>query len=301
MDLYRHGSFLLEAKQGSNKGARKLGSARRDTPAWHQAMNDAYGQALGYATCLDDPPPFLIVCDIGHCFDLYADFDHTGRYNPFPSAQRKRIFFKDLAKHQDTFRKIFEDAYDLDPSRRAARITREVAGKLAELAQKLESAGHDQQLIARFLMRCLFTMFAEDVGLLPNHVFTQSIKKFWLPNPKSFPGGIQLLWQKMNEGGELFNVVGRILRFNGGLFADQSALELDGASLKLLLDAAECDWSEVEPSIFGTLLERALEPKERHRLGAHYTPRSYVERLVRPYPFTVWRPEPSRNAPSFWS
>jgi hypothetical protein len=284
IDLYRHGSFLLEAKQGSNKGAKKLGSARRDTPAWHQAMSDAHGQALGYASCLDDPPPFLIVCDIGYCFDLYADFDRSRRYNPFPSAQRKRIFFKDLAlpEHQQTLRAIFEAPLDLDPSRRAARITREVAAKLAELARQLEAAGHDPTLIARFLMRCLFTMFAEDVGLLPEKAFTEALRKYWLPSPASFPHGIQQLWQKMNEGGEMFGIVGRILRFNGGLFADPSALPLDGASLSLLLDAAECDWSEVEPSIFGTLLERALDPKERHRLGAHYTPRSYVERLVRP-------------------
>ena len=50
----------------------------------------------------------------------------------------------------------------------------------------------------------------------------------------------------------------------------------------MLTDAAATDWSGVEPSIFGTLLVRALDPRERHKLGAEFTPRSYVERLIRP-------------------
>jgi len=75
IDLYKEGCFLLEAKQGSEVGASKLGTAKRNTPSWNIAMRDAYGQALGYARTLDDPPPFIITCDIGYCFDLYASFD----------------------------------------------------------------------------------------------------------------------------------------------------------------------------------------------------------------------------------
>src|SRR5436305_7031715 len=77
-------------------------------------------------------------------------------------------------------------------------------------------------------------------------------------------------------------VTGKLLRFDGGLFASHSAPLLTKEQLTLLLMTAKSDWSQVDPSIFGTLLERALNPKERHRLGAHYTPRAYVERLVKP-------------------
>src|SRR5207253_6256433 len=85
----------------------------------------------------------------------------------------------------------------------------------------------------------------------------------------------------MNKGEE-FGLVGKLPCFNGGLFAEPVALPLEGADLQHLYEAARCNWADVEPAIFGTLLERALDPKERHRLGAHYTPRAYVERLVRP-------------------
>lgn len=86
----------------------------------------------------------------------------------------------------------------------------------------------------------------------------------------------------MNRGG--FSAVLRtdLMRFNGGLFKDASALPLTEVQLSLLIDAAAKDWREVEPAIFGTLLERALDKRQRHKLGAHYTPRAYVERLVVP-------------------
>ena len=97
-----------------------------------------------------------------------------------------------------------------------------------------------------------------------------------------FPPMVRSLWQSMNAGG--FSPVLRetLLQFNGGLFESPEALQLTEEQLELLIRASEADWHEVEPAIFGTLLERALDPVERHKLGAHYTPRAYVERLVMP-------------------
>jgi hypothetical protein len=74
----------------------------------------------------------------------------------------------------------------------------------------------------------------------------------------------------------------KLKHFNGGFFEDHSALPLTRDQLELLIEAASADWTAVEPAIFGTLLERALDPVERHKLGAHFTPRAYVERLVLP-------------------
>ncbi len=91
------------------------------------------------------------------------------------------------------------------------------------------------------------------------------------------------LWREMNAGTP-FSVIlrSRIPRFNGRLFAEATVLPLERDQIDLLIDAGGADWRHVEPAIFGTLLERALDPLERHKLGAHYTPRAYVERLVLP-------------------
>lgn len=124
-------------------------------------------------------------------------------------------------------------------------------------------------------------MFAEDVGLLKEHLFTEALETRWLANPKTFKPEVEALWQAMNDG-TAFGFYGRLLRFNGGLFAESMAFDLTTDQLEVLLQAAKREWRDVEPAIFGTLLERALDTKERSKLGAHYTPRSYVERLVRP-------------------
>jgi type II restriction/modification system DNA methylase subunit YeeA len=86
----------------------------------------------------------------------------------------------------------------------------------------------------------------------------------------------------MNTGGLSPILLKKLPRFNGGLFAKADAIELNAEQIQLLIEAATANWRDVEPAIFGTLLERALDPRERHKLGAHYTPRAYVERLVNP-------------------
>jgi len=280
VDLYKHGCFILEAKQGSNPGDPKAGHGKRGSEAWNKSMQNAYGQAVGYARSMDDPPPFLVVCDIGYVFELYADFDRSGYYRPFPNAQRHRRFLVDLEVHAKDLRALFLDPLSLDPARAGIKVTREIAEDLAEIAKLLEKKGHAPTLVAKFLMRCLFTMFAEDVELLPDDMFTKLLQKSWTKKPATFVGGVEQLWRVMSSGGYYGPELVR--HFNGGLFEDPVALPLDEKGLKILLRAAEREWADVEPSIFGTLLERALDPKERHKLGAHFTPRAYVERLVRP-------------------
>ncbi|HEY5611647.1 MAG TPA: type IIL restriction-modification enzyme MmeI, partial [Thermoanaerobaculia bacterium] len=267
IDLYKHGCFILEAKQGSEAESKKIGTARRDTPAWHVAMEAAAGQAVQYSSTIENPPPFIIIADIGYCFDIYASFDGTRNYRKFPDAIASRIYFEKLEsnpQHLETLRLIFTDPHALDPSKRAAKITREIAGYIANLARDLEDQGHDPVTVAKFLMRCLFTMFAEDVELLPKRIFAEALSERWIENADSFRGEVSDLWKSMNEGGSLFGA-GKIWRFNGGLFAEPIALPLTKQQLITLSLAAAQNWSDVEPAIFGTLLERALDPKERHR------------------------------------
>lgn len=312
LDLYKAGHFVLETKQGVNPARDKSdpdqpllhnlpdtpsqktakGHGVRGSKQWDKSLEKAYEQARRYIRDLpadDSIPPFLVICDVGHLFEIFADFSGTrGSYAPFPVAGQHRIFLKDLRdeKKRDLLRTLFTDPHSLDPSRHAAKVTREVSAVLANLAKSLEKDKHDPQVIALFLQRCLFTLFAEDVGLLPEKSFEHLLGRL-KKNPEAFPTFITNLWKEMATGTDFSTVISgeaivKIPHFNGGLFENPSALPLDGAQITLLLHAATKDWSEVEPAIFGTLLERALDPRDRHKLGAHYTPRSYVDRLVKP-------------------
>lgn len=202
---------------------------------------------------------------------------------PFPDPQHYRITLDELHREEvrERLRLLFTDPLELDPSRRAARVTRQLAERLAKLAASLEQAGHAPEKVAGFLMRCLFTMFAEDVHLLPGNSFTKLLQDY-RQSINYFPDALKALWQSMDRGGFEPALRTNIPQFNGYLFKEPEALPITEAQLDLLILAAEADWADVEPAIFGTLLERALQPRERHKLGAHYTPRTYVERLVMP-------------------
>ncbi|RSK50992.1 class I SAM-dependent DNA methyltransferase [Hymenobacter rigui] len=305
IDLYKRGCFVLETKQGTDTAdqqkkqeraelglepsKRRKGHAVRGSAKWAEMMQAARQQALGYVRALppEEPRPlFVLVADVGYCIDVYSNFAGVGdSFVPFPDQTKFRLPLASLAdeKTRAMLRQIFLDPKELDPSRRAARVTRELAARLAKLSEQLERAGHAPDVVAQFLMRCLFTMFAEDVNLIPKQSFTGMLNEYSKPERLKFlPAALANLWQTMDTGGDSIVINEHIRRFNGKLFHDATALPLNAGQAELLLQSAKADWTEVEPAIFGTLLERALDPKERHSLGAHYTPRRYVERLVLP-------------------
>ena len=295
VDCYRRGAFVWESKKlpsGVQAAAAKKVNSRFDT-----AMKLAHAQAQDYARALpaaEGRPPFLVVVDVGHVIELFAEFTRSGsNYTAFPDPQNYRIRLEQLADAtvRDRLRLLWTDPLALDPARASARVTRAVAKELAELARSLEAAGHPPQAVAAFLARCLFSMFAEDIGLLPQDDeglggFVALLTRY-RTRPERLTKMLHLLWQGMDTGGPNGALEGdATLRFNGKIFKgwneDGYVLPLTPEQVDGLLRAARANWTEVEPAIFGTLLERALDPDERHALGAHYTPRSYVERLVLP-------------------
>ena len=140
-------------------------------------MLRARNQAEQYAKALpanEGWPPFLIVVDVGYSIELFADFSGTGKaYVPFPDSLTHRIRLEHLALQlvRDRLRAIWLDPLSLDPSRISARVTRDVASHLAALARSLEQ-DYPPETVTPFLMRCIFTCFAEDIHLLPPHSFS---------------------------------------------------------------------------------------------------------------------------------
>ena len=294
VDCYRRGHFVWESKKlKAGVQAQQTGNT---TKAFDDALLKARTQAENYARALpasEGRPPFVVVVDVGHVIELYAEFTRSGAtYTPFPDPRSHRIRLEQLADPtiRARLKALWTDPLSLDPSRVSAKVTRAVAAELADLAKSLEAAGHAPQPVAAFLTRCLFSMFAEDVGLLPAQAdgtdsFVHLLKTY-REQPATLAQMLKVFWQGMDAGGFNAAIAQDVLRFNGKLFkgaaVDGYVLPLSTAQIDGLLRAASANWQEVEPAIFGTLLERALDPTERHALGAHYTPRAYVERLVLP-------------------
>lgn len=277
IDCYKRGCFVLEAK----------GSRKADGQVLSRKMEEARSQAQNYARALpadsEGRPPFLLIVDVGKTFELYAEFTRSGaEHTPFPDAQNHRIPLAGLARPevQARLRALWLDPMSLDPSRQSARATREIADMLAQLAKRLETR-HPAEEVAAFLTRCLFTFFAEDMRLLPERSFTELLESLQ-HTPELFVDMVENVWSSMDTGGFCAALRSKLLHFNGKLFKTPHALALDRDEITALVRAGRADWTQVEPAIFGALLERALNPDERHSLGAHYTPRAYVERLVLP-------------------
>ncbi|WP_183505980.1 class I SAM-dependent DNA methyltransferase [Methylobacterium brachythecii] len=296
IDLYRRGAFILEAKQSRQKGGSKevvgAASVKEPTPrgrrgadrAWDVLMHNARLQAEGYARSLPNDhawPPFILICDVGNVIEAFADFSGQGRnYSQFPDRQSFRVYLEDLRQSavRDRLRAIWSDPLSLDPARQSAKVTRGVAERLATVSRALEGK-HDPQEVAHFLMRCLFTMFAEDVELLPQHSFRDLLARCE-KDPAKLQPLLGQLWEAMDTGDFAYGIEAKVRRFNGEFFKSRAVLPLSAEQIAELRRAAEANWREVEPAIFGTLLEQALSKRERAKLGAHYTPRAYVERLV---------------------
>ncbi len=300
IDLYKKGAFILEAKQSRMKQGRGAEQpalfAEEPTPrgkrtvarGWDRMMLEARRQAEDYVFRLDashPAPPFILVCDVGHAIEIFADFTGTGRaYDQFPDRRGFRIYMEDLRDEaiRERLRKIWTDPEALDPTRESARVTREIAERLAAVSKALEKK-HPPEEVAHFLMRCIFTMFAEDVALLPEASFTGLLEDC-TKSPDAFVPLVEDLWKKMDaprRDDRFFSAFRTHLRhFNGNLFKNARAFPLGREEIGELWQAAKAKWTEVDPAIFGTLLEQALEPTERRKLGAHYTPRTYVQRLV---------------------
>ena len=309
IDLYKRDCFILEAKQSRWPGGpnalpqQYISSEEAAEPAasgqWDRMMRSAKQQAEAYVGMLDTDhpaPPFIIVCDVGRAFELFADFSGTGRaYHQFPDRHRFRIPIQALAKPEvrQLLARIWTEPDMLDPAKESARVTREIAVRLAAASRSLEKR-YEAEEVALFLMRCIFCMFAEDVDLLPKGKFTALLQDC-RDAPATLVSMLNDLWMKMDNAdrSERFfsYFCADVRHFNGNLYRNARMLQLTGPEIDALLQAAQHDWIDVDPAIFGTLLEQALDPAERRRLGAHYTPRAYVERLVEKTVMEVLRAE----------
>ncbi|MEO5727947.1 MAG: DNA methyltransferase, partial [Byssovorax sp.] len=243
-------------------------------------LRKAYGQARSYITHLPGTtPPYLILLDVAKTMMVWDRWE--GGFGGFGAGRRIDLpTLHERAPDINLLRDIWVHPQARNPRARAQAITEKIAAKLAHLAASLEKRGYDQERVSRFLMRCVFTMFAEDVRLLADEPFRHLVGEVAIPNPEEFVPSVEDLWRAMDHG-KRFGFR-KLLRFNGHFFKDAEGLPLTRDDLAVLLEAAEADWSDVEPAIFGTLLTRALDPKERHRLGAEYTPPEFIARVVRP-------------------
>lgn len=238
----------------------------------YKDLNDAYRQLCQYREALENPP-LLIVSDIART-EIHTNF--TGTHKEVHVIELEHLAHPD---NLDKLRRVFTDPHSFKPTLSTYRLTENAAAEFAKIADQLRQRKHDPHAAAHFLMKCMFCLFAEDVKLLPEELFSKLLD-YGRNNPDTLPARMEELFRAMRAGGHFG--VENIAYFNGGLFEDASALPLTLIEINALLIAAGFDWSAVEPTIFGTLFERSLDPSKRSQIGAHYTSREDIMLIVEP-------------------
>ena len=275
-------SFTFERGAAKHEGGRGWADVwKRGFFGWeykgpHKDLKAAYKQLLLYRQSLENPP-LLVVSDMERVV-VHTNF--TAAVN---TAYEIRLEELDRPENLEVMRAVFHDPARLRPQATAASVTTEVAERLGGVAQNLRARGLEPTTVARFLDRIVFCLFAEDVGLLPRQLFSQIVDKSH--TPQLFSKFIGQLFDAMAEGG--YFGLEPVRHFNGNLFAESPVVPLTEAEIKDVQAAARLDWGAVDPSIFGTLFERGLDPAKRSQLGAQYTGREDIETLIEP---VVMRP-----------
>ena len=248
-------------------------------------LDAALKQLTDYTLQLDNPP-LLIVSDrerivIHTAFTGYPDEPREIRIEQLVDPEQRQIL-----------RWVFTDPEKLRPEKSTAAITAQAAGHFAELAAAMRKRGEDGQRVAHFLVQCLFCMFAEDENLLPANIFTDLLGHA-VGDPDKAARRIAKLFAAMQQSGGEYGDHD-IAWFNGGLFsARDTACEagikiidipaLTATDLQALhRAAADMDWRAIDPTIFGTLFERGLDPAARAPLGAHFTDTGTITKLIDP-------------------
>ena len=268
------------------RGAKKAGGGDGWADVWKRGhfgwenkkpgrdLNSALKQLTDYALQLENPP-LLVVCDREHitihtAFTGYPDEPRTIHIEQLVEPEARQIL-----------KWVFTDPEKLRPEKSTAAITAQAAGQFAQLAAAMRGRGQDGQKVAHFLVQCLFCMFAEDEQLLPVGIFKDMLKNAGRDTDKAVRHIEKMFAAMQKKGGDYGDH--DIAWFNGGLFKTIDIPPLTGPDLQALhRAAADMDWRAIDPTIFGTLFERGLDPTARAPLGAHYTDTGTIAKLIEP-------------------
>ncbi len=264
------------------KGAAKHGGGDGFADVWYKDhfgweykgkkkdLTAAYNQLLLYRDALENPP-LLVVCDLDRII-VHTNFTNT-------ASEVHEIALDALGepRNLEILRALFTDPEKLRPGKTTATITQNAAKHFAGIADSMRKRGLDAAQVAHFLDRVVFCLFAEDIGLLPDMIFTKIAERA-AGDPAKFRRFLGQLFEAMASGGDFG--LESIRHFNGNLFDDATALDLTEDEAARIASAAALDWSVIDPTIFGTLFERGLDPAKRSQLGAHFTGREDIELLV---------------------
>ncbi len=259
IDLLWKGTILIEMKSGGKN------------------LDKAYKKAKDYLHGLKqyELPKYILTSD----FEKFRLYDlEEGKIIEFK--------LKELVNNVQHFgyiigyqKKVYKEQ---DPANiRAA----ELMGRFHDRLEEIGYTGHPLEV---YLVRILFCLFAEDTTIFNKQQFQEYIEQRTSEDGSDLASRMQELFQVLNTPSEkrFKNQDEQLADFpyvNGKLFEENlSTASFDSKMRQSLLDCCYLDWSKISPSIFGSMFQSVMNPKERRNLGAHYTSETNILKLIKP-------------------
>lgn len=247
-----------------------------------EQLGKHYQQMLDYWTQLTPKPKYSILCN----FDEFWIYD----FNLQMAEPIDVVKTNELGSRVEAMSFFYpEERTPLFLSNHID-VTKKAAGLVGGIYKRMVDRGLEQRASQRFVLQCLFALFAEGIDLLEHKPLSRILVEAGSkPSPSDFVyDQMHGLFSQMNteapaQGGSFRDVK----YFNGGLFTDPTPNMMTQEEIELLRSASLEDWSKVNPGIFGTIFQTSMAKGERHARGAHFTSEEDIMKVVMP---TILRP-----------
>ena len=270
MDLFWPGVCIVEMKRPSE--TRRL--------ADHREQMLGYWQSSG--TPANPAPRYVVLCSF-HRFEVWE---------PGAVYSEPRVAFDlvELPDHLDAL--LFLAGRQPVFVHDQTEVTREAVALVTDVYRMLrERRAADLDVLRDFVLQSVWAMFAEDLAMLPSHLFTRVLDGLISDPARSSRDDLGQLFAYLNEPHDrpTEGIYAGTPYANGSLFARPARVHLEREELELLRRACESNWRKVEPAIFGALLQGALGRERQWALGAHYTAEADILKIVLPTIVEPWR------------
>jgi hypothetical protein len=227
-------------------------------------------------------PEWIVVCAFGQFEVLDPDAGWDRPVDAFPLAElpERLNSLKFLAREEPYFRSSQAD------------LSREAVAALTDLYAALrERRASDLDTLRVFVLQVVWAMFAEDLGLIQNNVLSRVLEGLIKDPTRSNADDLGQFFRYLAEReprpheGSLYEGTPFA---NGGLFVRPTQVHLERDELETLLQVCNLNWRQVEPAIFGAILQGGLGRDKQWALGAHYTSEADIMKVVKPTVIEPW-------------
>ena len=241
-----------------------------------ESLNGAYTQATEYFDELPEnaKTAYILTCDF-----------QTWELHDLEKGEIHLFKLSELSDHIHLFGFIMKNEY-IPPPADPVSIT--ASAKMAMLYDALKKGKYDKRNMEYLLTRLTFCMFADYVGIFEYGDFRKYLQKDMRPGATEVGSKLVQLFEVLDTpvNERQVNLSEDLTRFpyiDGALFNESIKTPIfDIASRRLLMEAAEEDWSKVSPAIFGSLFQGVMDKEKRRSEGAHYTTEESIMKVVRP-------------------